>query len=133
MYDYKNAVREDVKEWITDNYDEEEIREKISDRDGWEEELNDTLWTADSVTGNGSGSYTFDREKAGEYLAGNFDELCDAIDDFGGDYEDVLRKGEEGCDVTIRCYYLSGAISDVLDELEEEYHPVEEEEDSEEE
>lgn len=128
MYDYKNAVREDVKEWITDNYDEEEIREKISARDGWEEELNDTLWTEDAVTGNGSGSYTFDREKAGEYLVGNFDELCDAIDNFGGDYEDVLRKGEEGCDVTIRCYYLAGAISDVLDELEEEYPPVEEEE-----
>lgn len=128
MYDYKNAVREDVRGWITDNYDEEEIREKISDRDDWEEELNDTLWTEDSVTGNGSGSYTFDREKAGEYLVGNFDELCDAIDNFGGDYEDVLRKGEEGCDVTIRCYYLAGAISDVLDELEEEYPPVEEEE-----
>ena len=59
--------------------------------------------------------------------------MCDAIDNFGGDYEDVLRKGEEGCDVTIRCYYLAGAISDVLDELEEEYPPVEEEEDSEEE
>lgn len=128
MYDYKNAVYEDVKEWITNNYDEEEIREKISDRDGWEEKLNEILWTEDFVTGNGSGSYTFDREKAGEYLAGNFDELCDAINDFGGDYEYVLRKGEEGCDVTIRCYYLADAISDVLDELEEEYLPVEEEE-----
>lgn len=132
MYDYKNAVREDVKEWITDSYDEEEIREKISDRDDWEEKLNEILWTEDFVTGNGSGSYTFDREKAGEYLAGNFDELCDTINDFGGDYEYVLRKGEEGCDVTIRCYHLAGAISDVLDELEEKYPPVEEE-DSEEE
>ena len=121
MYDYKNAVKEDVKEWITTSYDEEEIREKLSDRDGWEEELNDILWTEDSVTGNGSGSYTFNRERAGEYLAGNFDELADAIDEYGGDFEDVIRRGEEACDVTIRCYYLSGAISDALDELESEY------------
>lgn len=128
MYDYKIAVKTDVKNWILDNYSEEEIKEKLEEREDWEEELNDTLWTEDAVTGNGSGSYTFDREKAGEYLAGNFDELCDAIDNFGGDYEDALRKGEEGCDVTIRCYYLTGAISDVLDELEEEYPPVEEEE-----
>ena len=71
--------------------------------------------------GNGSGSYTFNSERAGEYLAGNFDELADAIDEYGGDFEDVIRRGEEACDVTIRCYYLSGAISDALDELESEY------------
>lgn len=132
MYDYKNAVYEDVKAWIDDHCSEDEIKDNLTRRDEWEEELNNELFLEDSVTGNVSGSYTFDREEAGEYLAGNFDELCDAIDDFGGDYEYVLRKGEEGCDVTIRCYHLPGAISDVLDELEEKYQPVEEE-DSEEE
>lgn len=132
MYDYKNAVYEDVKAWIDDHCSEDEIKDNLTRRDEWEEELNNELFLEDSVTGNVSGSYTFDREEAGEYLAGNFDELCDAIDVFGGDYEYVLRKGEEGCDVTIRCYHLPGAISDVLDELEEKYQPVEEE-DSEEE
>ena len=121
MYDYKIAVKTDVKNWILDNYSEEEIKEKLEEREDWEEELNDTLWTEDSVTGNGSGSYTYSAEEAGRNLAGNLDELCDAIEEFGGNYEDVLRKGEKGCDVTLRCYYLSGAISDVLDELESEY------------
>ena len=121
MYDYKIAVKTDVKNWILDNYSEEEIKEKLEERDDWEEELNDTLWTEDSVTGNGSGSYTYSAEEDGRNLFGNFDELCDAIEEFGGNYEDVLRKGEKGCDVTLRCYYLSGAISDVLDELESEY------------
>ena len=127
MYDYKNAVRNDVREWIDVHYSEYEIKENLARRDEWEEELNDELFNEDSVTGNGSGSYTFDREGAGNYLAGNFDELVDAIVAFGADFEHVIRLGEEACDVTIRCYYLSGAISDVLDELEEEYPPVEEE------
>ena len=37
---------------------------------------------------------------------------------------DVLKDGAEACDVTIRCYLLSGAISDVLDELEDELEEV---------
>lgn len=31
-----------------------------------------------------------------------------------------LEKGAEACDVTIRCYLLGQAISEVLDEVEKE-------------
>ena len=117
MYDYKNAVRNDVREWIDVHYSEDEIKEKLARRDEWEQELYDELFTEDSVTGNGSGSYTFDREEAGKCLVGNFDELADAITEFGSDFEDIIRQGEEACDVTIRCYYLGDAISSVLDDL----------------
>ena len=118
MYDYKNAVRDDVREWIDAHYSEDEIKENLGRRDEWEEELNNVLFREDSVTGNGSGSYTFDREEAGKCLAGNFDELADAITEFGSDF---IRQGEEACDVAIRCYYLPSAISDVLDDLINEY------------
>lgn len=121
MYDYRNAVREDVREWIDGHYSEDEIKENLERRDEWEQELNDVLFTEDRVTGNGSGSYTFDREEAGKCLAGNFDELADAIIELGGNFEYTIRQGEEACDVTIRCYYLWDAISDVLDDLADEY------------
>ena len=121
IYDYRKAVKEDVKGYITENFDEEEIKEKLKEREDWENDLNEVLWESDSVTGNGSGSYTFSREEAGKNLVGNFDELADAIDAFGGDFEGVIRQGEEACDVTIRCYYLGECISEVLDEFEQEF------------
>jgi hypothetical protein len=115
-YNYNDAIRDDVREYINDNVD---FSEWIDNRDGLEEQLNDDLWTVDSVTGNGSGSYWFNSWKAEEALMHNLDLLAEAVDEFGG-CTDVLRDGAEACDVTIRCYLLPGAISDVLDELEEE-------------
>ena len=58
MYDYREAMTEDVKQWITD---EVNLADWTEDRGGLEQQLNDDLWAADSVTGNGSGSYTFNR------------------------------------------------------------------------
>lgn len=55
-YNYLEAVKEDVKEFIRTEID---FHEWNGNREGLEEYLNDTLWTEDSVTGNASGSYTF--------------------------------------------------------------------------
>lgn len=118
-YDYENAVREDVLDWIREHYSADEITEKLQERDDWEQELNDDLWTADSVTGNASGSYTFNAWEAEENVCHNLDLLGEALEEFGSDM-DVLKNGAEACDVTIRCYLLGGAISAALDELEEE-------------
>lgn len=49
MYDYKEAMTEDVKEWIKENID---LTEWTEDREGLEQQLNDDLWTEDSITGN---------------------------------------------------------------------------------
>lgn len=121
-YDYNKAIREDVREYIKNEVDLEEWR---GNRDGLEEKLNDDLWTDDSVTGNASGSYTFNTYKAEEYICHNLDLLAEAREEFGGSM-DVLKDGAEACDVTIRCYLLGGAISDVLDELEDELEELEE-------
>ena len=119
-YDYNEAIREDVREYIKNEIDLEEWQ---GNRDGLEEKLNDELWTVDSVTGNGSGSYTFNTYEAEENICHNLDLLEEACEEFGGSM-DVLKDGAEACDVTIRCYLLGGAISDVLDELEDELEEV---------
>ena len=117
-YDYNTAVTEDVQNYLDDNYSEEELIEKLATyRDAFEQELNDTLWTEDSVTGNGSGSYTFSAYEAESNLCHNLDLLVEAIDNMGGTLDDAIRGGAESCDVTIRCYLLSQAISEVLDDF----------------
>lgn len=121
-YNYLEAVEQDVRAYIDDEIDLDEWRGK---RDELEEKLNDVLWVTDSVTGNASGSYTFSTWQAEEYLAHNWDVLAEAIDEFGGS-ENPIEKGAEWCDVTIRCYLLGQAISNVLDELEDELEEGEE-------
>lgn len=123
-YNYLEAVKEDVKNYINDN----EIKVYPSNREEVEQTLNDDLWVEDSVTGNASGSYTFKTWQAEENLCHNWELLAEAMEEFGCSDENVIEKGAEWADVTIRCYLLAQAIAEVLDEVEEE----EEEEDNEE-
>ena len=124
-YNYLEAVTDDVREYIRDEVD---LAEWKGDRDGLEEKLNDVLWTADSVTGNASGSYYCNAWRAEEALSHNWDLLAEALREFGQDGTDVLEQGAEAMDVTIRCYLLGQAIAEALDELEEELAEDEEEE-----
>lgn len=110
MYDYRQAMREDIRDYIEENKDQYDF----SDRDKVEQDLYDDMFIDDSVTGNGSGSYTFNAQEAKENI--DLDILADACDEFGGG-EDILRKGWEAMDVTIRCYLLGEVLSDVLNEL----------------
>ena len=118
-YNYLENIKADVKEYI----DNEINLKDFSDREELEEKLNDTLWTEDSVTGNASGSYYCNSWKAEEALAHNWDLLAEAMKEFGCEV-DLLEKGAEWADVTIRCYLLSQAIGEVLDEMEEELEEV---------
>lgn len=123
-YDYLEAVTDDVREYIREEVD---LAEWKGNRDGLEEKLNDDLWTADSVTGNASGSYYCNAWRAEEALSHNWDLLAEALLEFGQDGTDVLEQGAESMDVTIRCYLLGQAIAEALDELEEELADDEEE------
>lgn len=126
-YNYLEAVTSDVLDYIKEEINLDEWK---GNRDGLEEKLNDELWTVDSVTGNASGSYTFNTWEAEENLAHNWDLLAEALDEFGQDGTDILKQGAETMDVTIRCYLLGQAIAEALDELEEEL--AEDDEDEEE-
>lgn len=115
-YNYFSAVKEDVKNYINDN----EIKVYPSNREEIEQTLNDDLWVEDSVTGNASGSYTFNRWQAEENLCHNWELLAEAMEEFGCSDKNVIEEGAEWADVTIRCYLLAQAIAEVLDEVEEE-------------
>lgn len=113
-YDYLENVKEDVRNYIEEN----KIVVTSSNREEVEQELNDTLFVNDSVTGNASGSYTFSTWQAEENLCHNFELLTEALTEFGYNDLSYLKKGAEACDVLIRCYLLGQAISEVLDEIE---------------
>ena len=118
-YDYIEHMTEDVKDAIRERYTPDEIRAHLDDdRDEFAQDLNDDLWTDDSVTGNASGSYYCNAWRAEEAIAHNWDLIADMIDEF--DAADILRKGPEAIDVSIRCYLLGQAIDAALDELDDE-------------
>lgn len=113
-YNYYEVVKNDIKEYIKEN--DIDVTSEDFDRD----DLYDHLWVDDSVTGNGSGSYTFSTWKAEENLCHNWDLLEEALEDFGQTDTNILKKGAEWCDVTIRCYLLGWCLDEVIDEIEEE-------------
>lgn len=112
-YNYKEAMYSDIMDYIKWNNCELDY-----------EKLYDDLWIDDSVTGNASGSYTFNAWQAEEYLCHNMDLLEDALSEFGYDGT-LLDKGAEWCDVTIRCYLLGDVLREVINDLEEELEEVE--------
>lgn len=123
-YNYYEAMKEDIKNYIAENYTAEELHENLLDIDNFREQLNDDLWTVDSVTGNGSGSYTFSRATAKDYILSdseNIDLLREALQEFcvEGDTiaEKFLSEEWEYFDVTVRCYILGGVIYEVLEDL----------------
>lgn len=123
-YNYIEAVTEDAAQYIRDNYTAEEITEAMTDRDEFAEKLNDEMWIADEVTGNGSGSYTFNCAKAREYVLADIDTVREALREFCVEAEMIAEKflGEnwEYFDVTARCYVLGQAIDAALDIIEAE-------------
>jgi hypothetical protein len=118
-YDYLKAMKEDIREYLNDNYTASELAEALEDREEFETVLNDDLWTVDSVTGNASGSYYCNAWRAEEAVCHNLELLSEAMQEFCCDV-DALSKGAEWCDVTIRCYLLGQAIAEVIAELGEE-------------
>ena len=126
-YDYLSAVESDVREYIENNVNFHDY----SDLDEMKEDLNEKLFVEDSVTGNASGSYTFNTWKAEEYLCHNLDLLAEANEEFGGS-SDILSDGAEMCDVTIRCYILGQAIENVAPDMWQDWEDSQEESEEEE-
>ena len=123
-YDYREAVKEDILQYINDeiSFEDFDTLEEL------EEKLNEELWTADSVTGNASGSYTCSTWEAEENICHNLDLLGEALEAFesGADY--LINNGAEAADVTIRCYLLGECITAALEEIEDDFNEAHEDE-----
>ena len=122
-YDYYQAVKDDIKQYIEDH----DVKVTTSNREELESSLYDEMFISDSVTGNASGSYTFNTWQAEENLCHNLDLLKEACDEFGDEGTNILESAES-CDVTIRCYLLGQVLGEVLDELEEDDEDSDEDE-----
>lgn len=123
MYDYREVMAQDIKDFL-----EDEFAFRYSDVDSIEElqeRLQDDLFTEDSVTGNASGSYTCNRWEAQEYVLDNMNECIEALKEFCIDAETIaeafLSEDWEYFDVTIRCYLLGEVLSDVMDDMKDEF------------
>lgn len=118
MYDYKHNVIEDcitaIKEYMKYNgIDKNEVN-----RTEFEDELYDVLFVDDNVTGNGSGSYTFNSKDAMNNIYGNEKLLVDALKEYGYDGLPFKRISDyEWMDVIIRCSLLSYGIHIALAEI----------------
>lgn len=126
-YDYLEQVTNDVRDYISNEIDFKDF-DSLDDLRG---HLNDELWLVDSVTGNGSGSYTCNAWYAEEYVCHNWDLLAEACNEFDC-FEETIKQGPEACDVTIRCYLLGQAIEKVLQEIEDDFNEVHEEDEDDE-
>jgi hypothetical protein len=116
-YNYLEAITDDVMEFIKNEVNLQDY----DNEDDFIEYLNDTLWTDDSVTGNGSGSYTFNRYKAKEYVIDNMELIAEMADEFGVDNKTLGEKFRdedwEYFDVSIRCYLLYQAITEAIEKM----------------
>ena len=113
LYNYHIAVKDDIREYIKENYDS--VTEKMR------AEMLDTILGEDSVTGNASGSYTMNRAIAKEYVIENIDLLNRAVDEYGFDKKDIgeqfLSEEWEQLDVLIRLYLVGEYFDDIFSEI----------------
>lgn len=92
-YDYMSQLKQDVAEWIKEN-------DFDITQDDAEETLNERLFCEDSITGNASGSYTFNTWQAEENLCHNWDLLVEACEEFE-DFGSIVKGGGR----SLRCYH----------------------------
>ena len=108
-YNYHDSMLQDINEWFEEN-------EQMLGA-GYET-CYDQLWIADSVTGNASGSYTFNAWQAGEYVESNMSLAIAAFRELGS-LEEFCKKLEgqewEFIDVTIRCYLLGQVLTEAFE------------------
>lgn len=120
VYDkYYKEVYKDACDVAAENFDG--YMENNSDFDDAWDEFYEDLFMDDSVTGNASGSYWFNSKKAEESL-GEFvwdEDIVWLLEEMGDNIADVVERGPEVVDVTIRCGMLGHVENDVRDYVEE--------------
>lgn len=116
MYNYLEAMKQDIINYIRD----EVTTKDFADVEDLRETLENDLWIDSTITGNGGDSYT-DNDTSKEYINGNENLLKEALKELCVDKEKIVDKFFAGdyayFDTTIRCYMLSQAITEALNDI----------------
>ena len=118
--DYRQEVKADIKQWLDDNgWTQNYI---LNEFETWPELFNklaQKLFLEDSVTGNGSGSYTFNTYKALENIINDRSTVAEALEFYSDNTsaQDLLETEAEKVDVMTRCYVLEDELENALVEL----------------
>lgn len=127
---YVNQVRNDAIEYI-----DGQVNSGYWTKDTSIDDIYDELFVADGVTGNGSGSYTFNRYLASENVADAIwdDDIVCALNEIGVNIDELIKdRDPEGLDVSIRCVILSHVMGDLEEHFDELFDDDDEEEEDEE-
>ena len=116
IYNYEKALRVDILANLLDL--EEFMKQPDESYYEWANRLSESSDYVDRITGNGSGTYTFNTVKAAEYLVGNDGLAKEAFEEFGYPEDPSKLLDPEYVDCTIRTYLMGGVLNDIIFELE---------------
>lgn len=116
IYSYPSHEQQDIKEFIEKRLDSGTFGLLIQGDEDTIQDVEDLMFDQDEITGNASGSYTFNTFKAEECLVGNWDLLREAKEELQPNV-DLIDKGPEYCDVLIRCYLLDWCFNKALNDI----------------
>ena len=114
-YDYEYEVKNDCIDTIKDRIEQGYIKPGMT-YDEVYDKLYEDFFMSDRVTGNASGSYTFNSFKAAHYISSNLWLLKEALEEFGKPFNLDDLNSPEGLDVTIRCHMLGQVLADAIEE-----------------
>lgn len=114
-YDYEYEVKNDCIDTIKDRIEDGYIKPGMT-YDEVYDKLYEDFFMSDRVTGNASGSYTFNSFKAAHYISSNLWLLKEALEEFGKSFDLDDLDSPEGLDVTIRCHMLGQVLADAIEE-----------------
>lgn len=118
-YNYLEAMVEDITEWM---YNNDFSLDNYENFDEAYEDLSDSFWTNDDITGNGPLGYGTKSDYE-SYLCHNWDAFFAAIENLYVDMNDIFEIFEKGdsteflkyCDTLIRLDTLDTAIKIALE------------------
>lgn len=116
IYSYPLHEQQDIKEFIEKRFDSGTFGLLVQGDKDTIEDVKDLMFDQDDITGNASGSYTFNTFKAEQNLMGNWDLLKEAREELQPNV-DLIDKGPEFCDVLIRCYLLDWCFNKALADI----------------
>jgi len=112
LEDNKETILELLKEKEVDLYDEQEVSDTIVEN----------FTYSDEITGNGSGSFTFNTNEAKNIVSENIDDIVTILNEL--DYnvnekvgEAFIEGGWEELDVIARSFVLSQSATEFAEEL----------------